>query len=198
MINLLPKKYVKNKAPLVMAIIIGITFSVAILVFFIQFFVLSNQIKQADRTLAFEKQQTAKLTSQVNKLEKSRSLSIKEELTQIKEIRYDVNKMMNTFSTTMDAHDINILSYNLSFEKVDALVNDSLGFEYNDKGQEIMRIDFSTEESSLSKLGQCIEEFRNVEWIDDAKFVMTSSNEIYNSTLYMNLLVENLPTLGGK
>jgi uncharacterized protein YoxC len=181
-----------------MAIIIGITFSVAILVFFIQFFVLSNQIKQADRTLAFEKQQTAKLTSQVNKLEKSRSLSIKEELTQIKEIRYDVNKMMNTFSTTMDAHDINILSYNLSFEKVDALVNDSLGFEYNDKGQEIMRIDFSTEESSLSKLGQCIEEFRNVEWIDDAKFVMTSSNEIYNSTLYMNLLVENLPTLGGK
>jgi hypothetical protein len=105
---------------------------------------------------------------------------------------------MNTFSTTMDAHDINILSYNLSFEKVDALVNDSLGFEYNDKGQEIMRIDFSTEESSLSKLGQCIEEFRNVEWIDDAKFVMTSSNEIYNSTLYMNLLVENLPTLGGK
>ncbi len=198
MINLLPKKYVKNKAPLVMAIIIGITFSVAILVFFIQFFVLSNQIKQADRTLAFEKQQTAKLTSQVNKLEKSRSLSIKEELTQIKEIRYDVNKMMNTFSTTMDTHDINILSYNLSFEKVDALVNDSLGFEYNDKGQEIMRIDFSTEESSLSKLGQCIEEFRNVEWIDDAKFVMTSSNEIYNSTLYMNLLVENLPTLGGK
>lgn len=198
MINLLPKKYVKNKAPLVMAIIIGITFSVAILVFFIQFFVLSNQIKQADRTLAFEKQQTAKLTSQVNKLEKSRSLSIKEELTQIKEIRYDVNKMMNTFSTTMDAHDINILSYNLSFEKVDALVNDSLGFEYNDKGQEIMRIDFSTEESSLSKLGQCIEEFRDVEWIDDAKFVMTSSNEIYNSTLYMNLLVENLPTLGGK
>ena len=198
MINLLPKKYVKNKAPLVMAIMIGITFSVAILVFFIQFFVLSNQIKQADRTLAFEKQQTAKLTSQVNKLEKSRSLSIKEELTQIKEIRYDVNKMMNTFSTTMDAHDINILSYNLSFEKVDALVNDSLGFEYNDKGQEIMRIDFSTEESSLSKLGQCIEEFRNVEWIDDAKFVMTSSNEIYNSTLYMNLLVENLPTLGGK
>jgi uncharacterized protein YoxC len=198
MINLLPKKYVKNKAPLVMAIIIGITFSVAILVFFIQFFVLSNQIKQADRTLSFEKQQTAKLTSQVNKLEKSRSLSIKEELTQIKEIRYDVNKMMNTFSTTMDAHDINILSYNLSFEKVDALVNDSLGFEYNDKGQEIMRIDFSTEESSLSKLGQCIEEFRNVEWIDDAKFVMTSSNEIYNSTLYMNLLVENLPTLGGK
>ncbi len=198
MINLLPKKYVKNKAPLVMAIIIGITFSVAILVFFIQFFVLSNQIKQADRTLAFEKQQTAKLTSQVNKLEKSRSLSIKEELTQIKEIRYDVNKMMNTFSTTMDAHDINILSYNLSFEKVDALVNDSLGFEYNDKGQEIMRIDFSTEESSLSKLGQCIEEFRNVEWIDDAKFVMTSSNEIYNSTLYMNLLVENLPILGGK
>jgi hypothetical protein len=198
MINLLPKKYVKNKAPLVMAIIIGITFSVAILVFFIQFFVLSNQIKQADRTLAFEKQQTAKLTRQVNKLEKSRSLSIKEELTQIKEIRYDVNKMMNTFSTTMDAHDINILSYNLSFEKVDALVNDSLGFEYNDKGQEIMRIDFSTEESSLSKLGQCIEEFRNVEWIDDAKFVMTSSNEIYNSTLYMNLLVENLPTLGGK
>lgn len=198
MINLLPKKYVKNKASLVMAIIIGITFSVAILVFFIQFFVLSNQIKQADRTLAFEKQQTAKLTSQVNKLEKSRSLSIKEELTQIKEIRYDVNKMMNTFSTTMDAHDINILSYNLSFEKVDALVNDSLGFEYNDKGQEIMRIDFSTEESSLSKLGQCIEEFRNVEWIDDAKFVMTSSNEIYNSTLYMNLLVENLPTLGGK
>lgn len=198
MINLLPKKYVKNKAPLVMAIIIGITFSVAILVFFIQFFVLSNQIKQADRTLAFEKQQTAKLTSQVNKLEKSRSLSIKEELTQIKEIRYDVNKMMNTFSTTMDAHDINILSYNLSFEKIDALVNDSLGFEYNDKGQEIMRIDFSTEESSLSKLGQCIEEFRNVEWIDDAKFVMTSSNEIYNSTLYMNLLVENLPTLGGK
>lgn len=197
MINLLPKKYVKNKARLVMAIIIGITFSVAILVFFIQFFVLSNQIKQADRTLAFEKQQTAKLTSQVNKLEKSRSLSIKEELTQIKEIRYDVNKMMNTFSTTMDAHDINILSYNLSFEKVDALVNDSLGFEYNDKGQEIMRIDFSTEESSLSKLGQCIEEFRNVEWIDDAKFVMTSSNEIYNSTLYMNLLVENLPTLGG-
>ena len=65
MINLLPKKYIKNKAPLVMAIIIGITFSVAILVFFIQFFVLSNQIKQADRTLAFEKQQTAKLTSQV-------------------------------------------------------------------------------------------------------------------------------------
>lgn len=198
MINLLPKKYVKNKAPMVMAIIIGVTFGVLLLTFFIQFFVLSNQIKQADRTLSFEKQQTAKLTSQVNKLEKSRSLSIKEELTVIKSSQYDVNTIMNTFSKTMNAHDINVLSYELNFISVDALNTDSIGPDFNDKGQEVMRIDFSTEESSLSKLGQCIEDFRKVDWIDDAKFVTTTSSEIYNSTLYMNLLVENLPLLGGE
>ncbi|MFW8054074.1 hypothetical protein [Vagococcus fluvialis] len=198
MINLLPKKYVKNKAPLVIVIITSILFGVAILGFFIQYFVLTTQIKQAENTLAYEKQQTAKLTAQVNKLEKSRSLSIKEELTVIKAAQYDVNKIMDTFSTTMKKHDINMLSYDLTFTSVDALANDSLGPEFNENAQEIMRIDFSTEESSLSKLGECIEDFRKVEWIDDAKFVMTSSNEIYNSTLYMNLLVENLPTLGGK
>ena len=198
MINLLPKKYVKNKAPLVIVIITSILFGVAILGFFIQYFVLTTQIKQAENTLAYEKQQTAKLTAQVNKLEKSRSLSIKEELTVIKSSQYDVNKIMDTFSTTMKKHDINMLSYDLTFTSVDALANDSLGPEFNENAQEIMRIDFSTEESSLSKLGECIEDFRKVEWIDDAKFVMTSSNEIYNSTLYMNLLVENLPTLGGK
>ena len=198
MINLLPKKYVKNKAPLVIVIITSILFGVAILGFFIQYFVLTTQIKQAENTLNYEKQQTAKLTAQVNKLEKSRSLSIKEELTVIKAAQYDVNKIMDTFSTTMKKHDINMLSYDLTFTSVDALANDSLGPEFNENAQEIMRIDFSTEESSLSKLGECIEDFRKVEWIDDAKFVMTSSNEIYNSTLYMNLLVENLPTLGGK
>ncbi|MEG0286159.1 MAG: hypothetical protein RR494_08850 [Vagococcus sp.] len=198
MINLLPKKYVKNKAPLVIVIITSILFGVAILGFFIQYFVLTTQIKQAENTLTYEKQQTAKLTAQVNKLEKSRSLSIKEELTVIKSSQYDVNKIMDTFSTTMKKHDINMLSYDLTFTSVDALANDSLGPEFNENAQEIMRIDFSTEESSLSKLGECIEDFRKVEWIDDAKFVMTSSNEIYNSTLYMNLLVENLPTLGGK
>ena len=198
MINLLPKKYVKNKAPLVIVIITSILFGAAILGFFIQYFVLTTQIKQAENTLNYEKQQTAKLTAQVNKLEKSRSLSIKEELTVIKASQYDVNKIMDTFSTTMKKHDINMLSYDLTFTSVDALANDSLGPEFNENAQEIMRIDFSTEESSLSKLGECIEDFRKVEWIDDAKFVMTSSNEIYNSTLYMNLLVENLPTLGGK
>lgn len=198
MINLLPKKYVKNKAPLVIVIITSILFGAAILGFFIQYFVLTTQIKQAENTLNYEKQQTAKLTAQVNKLEKSRSLSIKEELTVIKASQYDVNKIMDTFSTTMKKHDINMLSYDLTFTSVDALANDSLGPEFNENAQEIMRINFSTEESSLSKLGECIEDFRKVEWIDDAKFVMTSSNEIYNSTLYMNLLVENLPTLGGK
>lgn len=198
MINLLPKKYVKNKAPLVIGVIVSILFGLAILGFFIQFFVLKTQINQAERTLTFEKQQTAKLTAQVNKLEKSRSLSIKEELTTIKSSQYDVNKMMDTFSSTMQKNDINMLSYDLSFSSVDALANDSLGLDFNDSGQEILRIDFSTEESSLSKLGKCIEDFREVDWIDDAKFIMTSSNEIYTSTLYMNLLVENLPTLGGK
>ena len=91
MINLLPKKYVKNKAPLVIVIITSILFGAAILGFFIQYFVLTTQIKQAENTLNYEKQQTAKLTAQVNKLEKSRSLSIKEELTVIKAAQYDVN-----------------------------------------------------------------------------------------------------------
>lgn len=148
--------------------------------------------------MVFEKQQTAKLTNQVNKLEKSRSLSIKEELMGIKASQYDVNKIMNTFSKTMTDHKINVLSYQLDFLSVDGLDTDGDSREFNEEGKEIMKIDFATEESSLAKLGQCIEAFRDVEWIDDAKFVTTSSNDLYNSTLYMNLLVENLPTLGGK
>ncbi|MEG2707780.1 MAG: hypothetical protein RR968_01475, partial [Vagococcus sp.] len=95
-------------------------------------------------------------------------------------------------------HKINVLSYQLDFLSVDGLDTDGDSREFNEEGKEIMKIDFATEESSLAKLGQCIEAFRDVEWIDDAKFVTTSSNDLYNSTLYMNLLVENLPTLGGK
>lgn len=198
MINLLPKKYIKNKAPLVIGLVSGTLAVVVLLVCLIQFFVVSNQIKQAEQTLMFEKQQTAKLTNEVNKLEKSRSLSIKEELTVIKSSQYDVNKMMNTFSKTMETYQINVLSYQLDFLSVDGLKSDSIDPEYNNQGQEIMKIDFSTEESSLSKLGECIEAFRKIDWIDDAKFVTTSSNELYQSSLYINLLVENLPTIGGK
>ncbi len=198
MINLLPKKYIKNKAPLAIGIITSILFVLGLVIFSVQLFFLSGQIKQAEKTLVFEKQQTAKLTNQVNKLEKSRSLSIKEELMGIKASQYDVNKIMNTFSKTMTDHKINVLSYQLDFLSVDGLDTDGDSREFNEEGKEIMKIDFATEESSLAKLGQCIEAFRDVEWIDDAKFVTTSSNDLYNSTLYMNLLVENLPTLGGK
>ncbi|MBO0475882.1 hypothetical protein DOK76_02290 [Vagococcus sp. DIV0080] len=198
MINLLPKKYIKNKAPLAIGIITSILFILGLVIFSVQLFFLSGQIKQAEKTLVFEKQQTAKLTNQVNKLEKSRSLSIKEELMGIKASQYDVNKIMNTFSKTMTDHKINVLSYQLDFLSVDGLDTDGDSREFNEEGKEIMKIDFATEESSLAKLGQCIEAFRDVEWIDDAKFVTTSSNDLYNSTLYMNLLVENLPTLGGK
>lgn len=198
MINLLPKKYIKNKAPLAIGIITSILFVLGLVIFSVQLFFLSGQIKQAEKTLVFEKQQTAKLTNQVNKLEKSRSLSIKEELMGIKASQYDVNKIMNTFSKTMTDHKINVLSYQLDFLSVDGLDTDGDSREFNEEGKEIMKIDFATEESSLAKLGQCIETFRDVEWIDDAKFVTTSSNDLYNSTLYMNLLVENLPTLGGK
>mgnify|MGYP006969642451 CR=1 FL=1 len=198
MINLLPKKYIKNKAPLAIGIITSIIFVLGLVIFSVQLFFLSGQIKQAEKTLVFEKQQTAKLTNQVNKLEKSRSLSIKEELMGIKASQYDVNKIMNTFSKTMTDHKINVLSYQLDFLSVDGLDTDGDSREFNEEGKEIMKIDFATEESSLAKLGQCIEAFRDVEWIDDAKFVTTSSNDLYNSTLYMNLLVENLPTLGGK
>lgn len=198
MINLLPKKYIKNKAPLVIGIIATILFILAFIIFIVQFFFLSGQIKQAERTLLFEKQQTAKLSSQVNKLEKSRSLSIKEELMGIKASQYDVNQIMNTFSKNMAEYKINVLSYQLDFLSVDGLNTGNINQIINNDGQEIMKIDFATEESSLAKLGECIEAFREVEWIDDAKFVTTSSSGIYNSTLYMNLLVENLPTLGGK
>ncbi|MEG2254495.1 MAG: hypothetical protein RSC33_04135 [Vagococcus sp.] len=198
MINLLPKKYIKNKAPLAIGIITSILLVLGLVIFSVQLFFLSGQIKQAEKTLVFEKQQTAKLTNQVNKLEKSRSLSIKEELMGIKASQYDVNKIMNTFSKTMTDHKINVLSYQLDFLSVDGLDTDGDSREFNEEGKEIMKIDFATEESSLAKLGQCIEAFRDVEWIDDAKFVTTSSNDLYNSTLYMNLLVENLPTLGGK
>ncbi|MEG2708545.1 MAG: hypothetical protein RR968_05370, partial [Vagococcus sp.] len=101
MINLLPKKYIKNKAPLAIGIITSILLVLGLVIFSVQLFFLSGQIKQAEKTLVFEKQQTAKLTNQVNKLEKSRSLSIKEELMGIKASQYDVNKIMNTFSKTM-------------------------------------------------------------------------------------------------
>lgn len=198
MINLLPKKYVKNRAPLVVGIVTSCLFVVVLALLFIQLFILSNQIKQAEQTLAFEKQQTAKVANQVNKLEKSRSLSIKEELANIKSSKYDVTKIMTTFSETMDVHKINMLSYQLAFDQVDGLMNNSISTEFNEQGQEIMKIDFSTEESSLSKLGECIEDFRKIEWIDEAKFVMTSNNDLYNSTIYMNLLVENLPEIGGE
>lgn len=198
MINLLPKKYVKNRAPLVVGIIVSCLLIVVLAILLIQFFMLSSQIKQAEQTLSFEKQQTAKVANQVNKLEKSRSLSIKEELASIKSSKYDVTKIMTTFSETMDTYKINMLSYQLALDKVDGLSTELMTTTFNEQGQEIMQIDFSTEESSLSTLGECIEAFRRVEWIDDAKFVMASNNELYNSTIYMNLLVENLPQIGGK
>lgn len=198
MINLLPKKYIKNKAPMLVGIITGVCLVIMLLVIFIQLGIVKTQIKSANQTLMIEKQQTAVLNKEVKELQKSRSLKIREELASIKGLQYDTAKVMNTFAKTNNRFDIGVLAYQLDFIKIDRVMNNSDRYDVNEAGQPIIKVEFATEETSLKKLGHCIEAFREETWVDDAKFVMMSHNSAYNSTIFVNLLVDELPTLGGK
>lgn len=199
-LNLLPDKYVKNRAPMLLLIayiiFVGVTFVITIL-FFILLTVSVN--KQRD-VLSVRKLEQVSLTKNIKALKNANSVEVQEVIKTLKTKQIMTNQIFKTLDETFKKGTALLLNYEL-------LLADSELRTFDNK--ELIRLDLNGIATYYAKDGaqQVVKELEAIPWIYSAVIVKSNLHEegddlidtlanqanIHDITIQVKLIKDALP-----
>lgn len=196
-INLLPQKFIKNKATQVIATIAGMIFGGLVLVILLFFFFTSMRVKMLKDDLATEQMSMMAQNKQLQALKQEQSEEIQVYLKSVKEKQNLMAPIMKQFQDVSTQNQVVIASYSVIIEKKS--LDDTGEAKFSEDGTEVIAVTILARGNMYGKGGKFTEDFAKVDWVYSCKLKNGSVDEQnfgednYDFEIELLLAKEKLP-----
>lgn len=201
-INLLPDKFYKNQATLLILFVFLLLLLVAGGGVTTVYLVSQQQVKTLQQAAQSKQVEKAKLTGMISKQKKEQSEEVQTYLTELKGAQVQFAEMAKRLDETVIKHQQVIENYqiivplNEGMEEEEATQANVLK---TDDGQEVIQIDLSIKGQKLANIGALTEALNKIDWVHQAIFISSSAEEEasqeYKSVIQIQALKEKLPAI---
>lgn len=201
-LNLLPDKYVKNRAPMLLLmgyiIFVGVTFVITILFFVL----LTVSVNKQRELVSVRKLEQVSLTKNIKALKNANSVEVQEVIKTLKDKQVMTNQIFKTLDETFKKSTALLWSYELS-------LSDSEFRTFDNK--ELISLDLSGVATYYARDGaqQVVADLEAVPWIYSAVIVKSTLHEegddlidtlanqanIHDITIQVKLIKDDLPNM---
>jgi hypothetical protein len=202
-INLLPDKFYKNQATLLMIIAFAVLFFIVGSGLTTVYFVSRFHVTSLQQTVQGKQVEKAKLTNKITEQKKEQSEEIQKYLTELKGRQVLFTNMAKQLDTIVTTHKQVIETYQIVVplkegNEETAATNAETELLTED-GQELVSIELTIKGPKLANVGALTEALNGIEWVHQALFISSASSEEvpgeYNSIIQIQALKEKLPAI---
>lgn len=206
-LNLLPDKYVKNRAPMLLVtsyvIFVGIAF--VLIIFF--FGLLTISVNKQRNLVSLRKVEQIKLTKNIKGLKNANSIEVQDAIKELKEKQILMNKVVKVFGETFNKKEAVLWSYELKL--LSGSEGDTAKKTFDNKA--LISVDLSGAAVYYGKDGaqKVVAELEAIPWIYSAMIVTTSLHEegddlvdawaskenVHDLTIKVQLIKDELPSI---
>ncbi len=203
-LNLLPEKYIKNRAPLLLmtSYIVGVVFSLIVILLF--FVLLTISVRNQRNQASFKQLEQIKLTKNIKALKEANSVEVQETIKTLKSSQIFTNQIVKTLNDTFQKSQSELRGYELKLETDNG--NDGARTFDN---KEVIVLQLTGVAPYFAKMGvqKLLNDLAAIPWlysavllnstlyesVDDLPEAWSDANNIHEVTIQVKLIKEALP-----
>ncbi|MTD42402.1 hypothetical protein GIX45_28005 [Erwinia sp. CPCC 100877] len=201
-INLLPDKFYKNQATLLLIIAFAILFFIIGSGLTTVYFVSRLHVNTLQQSVQGKQMEKAKLTGKITEQKKEQSEEVQKYLTELKGKQVLFTDMAKQLDTVVTTHEQTIETYQIVVPLKEGQEEAAANAEtelLTEDGQELISIELTIKGPKLANIGALTEAMNGIEWIHQARFISSTSSDgvpgEYNSVIQIQALKEKLPAI---